>query len=309
MNLIKHLLKSKASISSDALNTLNRNLYNHVEFLSTKIGERNSYKFSALDRAYCYIIKTMQQSSFEIKDLSYSYKSVTFHNIVAEKIGTHYPDEIIIIGAHYDTVYNSPGADDNASGIAALLELIRLLDNYKSKRTIRFVAFTLEEPPFFGTPQMGSYVYAQKCKEQQENIITMVSLEMLAYFTDKKNSQKYPHPDMAAQYSNKGNFITIVGNENSKLIAEKVTAGLKSFCAVPALCLIANPAVPGVDLSDHAPFWNAGYRAIMITDTAFYRNHHYHEPSDTIDTLNFEYFSEVVSGLFQSFKQLDMEGV
>lgn len=298
MNLIQNDLK-----------IIKNNLYHHVDVLSQKIGERNSYNYTALERAYKYIIETMRSSSFHIKDLEYRHEQLTFHNIVAEKIGNKYPEEIIIIGAHYDTVYNSPGADDNASGIAALLEFIRLYDAYKNQRTMRFVAFTLEEPPFYSTSKMGSHVYAQICKELQENIITMVSLEMLAYFTNKNKSQQYPHPDMVALYPDRGNFIGIVGDEKSKLIVEKITQTVKNYSNIPVESLVAHRAVPGVSLSDHASFWNFGYKAIMVTDTAFYRNPHYHRSDDTIDTLNFKYFSKLVLGLYHSFKLLDLEGI
>ena len=247
--------------------------------------------------------------SFDVKIFAYHFNGRAFHNVVAEKIGSTYPEKIMLIGAHYDTVLNSPGADDNASGIAALLELVRLFNNVKTAQSIRFVAFTLEEPPHFGTAQMGSYVYAQECKKQQENIVMMASLEMLAYFSNKRNSQKYPHPDMTAKFTDKGNFITIVGDTNSKSIVKKLSSSMDKNSTVPALPMVADPSIPGVSLSDHAPFWDAGYKAIMITDTAFYRNHNYHESTDTLDTLDFKSYAKVVSGLYYSFKQLDAEGI
>jgi len=291
------------------LKILKTNLYHHIDILTNRIGERNLYQFTALKYAYRYILNHFSQSTFTIKDSAYNYNNYLFHNIIAEKKGAHHPDEIFIIGAHYDTVYNSPGADDNASGIAALLEFIRLFDKYKNDRTLRLVAFTLEEPPFHATPNMGSYVYAQQCNQLQESILTMVSLEMLAYYTDQENTQKYPHPDMTSQFPSKGDFITIVGNDFSKQVVKQVFRGFKNNSKVPVMPMVAHSSTPGVDLSDHAPFWNLGYRAIMITDTAFYRNPHYHEPSDTIDTLNFKTYAQTVWGLSETFKQFDREGI
>ena len=287
---------------------IKRHLYEHIEVLTKTIGERNSIKYAALEQTYNYILRIMRQSLFRIKEYDYYYNNLIFRNIVAEKIGMRYPHEIIIIGAHYDTVHNSPGADDNSSGIAALLEFIRLFDDYENQRTMRFIAFTLEEPPFHDTPKMGSYVYAHSCKRRQENILFMISLEMLAYFSNKRGSQKYPHPNMINKYPNKGNFITIVGNNKSLAITQKLTDILNRHGSVHAYPIIATPEISGANLSDHSPFWNLGYKAMMITDTAFYRNPNYHEPNDTIDTLNFKHFSKLVFGLYQSLMQLDKEG-
>lgn len=288
---------------------IKKNLYEHVNVLSRQIGERNSYKYDSLQRAHHYISTVMKKSSFQVKDLGFGYQKFIFTNIEAEKIGNTHPEEIIVIGAHYDTVIGTPGADDNASGVATLLEFIRLFDDYDNKRTLRLVAFTLEEPPFHGTPQMGSYVYAKRCSDRRERIIAMFSLEMLAYYSNKRKTQKYPNSEMARQYTDKGNFISIVSNEDSGAVGEKICREIKNHSAVPAVFLVAHPSIPGVNLSDHDSFWSFGYKALMITDTAFYRNPNYHKAGDTIDTLNFKYFSKMVGALYYAFRQLDLEGV
>jgi Zn-dependent M28 family amino/carboxypeptidase len=288
---------------------IRRNLYRHIKTLTDDIGERNSVNYDALEQTHRYIKGEMERSSFNLKDLSYKYRGHEYHNIIAEKIGHEFPDEIFITGAHYDTVIHSPGADDNSSGIAALLELVRLFDNYDNKRTIRFVAFTLEEPPFYGTSNMGSRVYAKACKAKRENIIMMIALEMLAYFTNKKNSQNYPTPDMAADHPNKGNFIGIVGNADSERIVDIVSTEMKNYADIPVESIISLPHMLGASFSDHGSFWEFGYRAIMITDTAFYRNPYYHQPEDTIETLNFKYFSKFVHGFSHVLKKLDVNGL
>jgi len=291
------------------LRTIRRNLFRHVEMLSKQIGERNIKNYSNLHQAYNYILTTMRKSSFQVTDFMYHHEQRDFHNIVASKIGQQYPEEIVIIGAHYDTVNNSPGADDNASGIAAILELIRLLNFYENKRTIRFVAFTLEEPPFYGTAQMGSQVYAQLCKQHNENIIMMVSLEMLAYFTKKKKSQQYPLPEMAKTFPDQGNFIAIIGDVKSGLVVKKLTTLFQQYSSHHVQSLISHQSVPGVNLSDHVSFWKEGYKALMITDTAFYRNPHYHKSNDTIDKLDFKSYAQIVSGLQYTFQQFDVAGI
>jgi hypothetical protein len=281
-------------------------LHHHIHILTKHIGERNSTSYQSLTKAYHYIYDLMKRcSTFNIFDQRYEYEGNEYHNLVAEKIGSTKPEEIIIIGAHYDTALKSPGADDNGSGIAALLELIKWFDNYENERTLRFIAFTLEEPPVFGTPNMGSYVYANSCQQKQEKILAMFCLEMLAYFSNKKGSQRFFSPELKARFPDKGNFISIVGDLNSKILVETLTELLKKTTVIPVEPLVAYQPIKGINFSDHASFWSFGYRAVMITDTAFYRNNHYHEPSDTVDTLNFNLFAKLVVGLHAAFIGMD----
>ncbi|UCE05160.1 MAG: M28 family peptidase [bacterium] len=286
---------------------LRKRLYTHVYTLSNEIGPRNLQQYSALNKAREYIAEQMTLHSSNLFNQQYHYNKKPINNLIIEKVGQKLPDEIIVIGAHYDTVIESPGADDNATGIACLLELIRLLHNYNNQRTLRFVAFTLEEPPFFGTEQMGSNVYARSCKEKGENIVGMIALEMLGYYTEKRRSQNYPLPDMGGQYSDRGNFIAVVTNDQYGQLAIDFAEKIKEVSLIKAKTIISNFHIHGIDLSDHSSFWKYNYPAIMITDTAFYRNPDYHEVSDTIDTLNFKYFTRAVYALGYALKRLDQQ--
>lgn len=297
--------KSGLKIRWRDFHALQKRLYAHVNVLSNEFGPRNLQHYSALKKTGDYIATQMAQHNINFSTQQYCHGKKSIKNLIVEKLGQDKPDEIIIVGAHYDTVLDSPGADDNATGIACLLELIHLLHHYDTNRTLRFVAFTLEEPPFFDTEQMGSNVYAKSCKEKAENIVAMIALEMLGYYKERRGSQKYPLPDMIGDYSDKGNFIAIVGNDQSRQLGIDLAEKMKEASLVKTRTIIPNSPIHGIDLSDHSSFWKYNYPAIMITDTAFYRNPHYHESSDTIDKLNFRYFTRLVFSLAYALKQLD----
>jgi len=297
--------KTGIKISWRDLRILRNRLYAHVDVLSNEIGPRNLQHDSALNKTGDYIAEQMKLSSQHFSAQQYHHHKKSIQNLILEQSGQNKPEEIIVIGAHYDSVLDSPGADDNATGIACLLELIRMLHHYNNNRTLRFVAFTLEEPPFFGTEQMGSQVYAKSCKENEEDIVAMIALEMLGYYSEKRGSQQYPLPYMKAQASDKGNFIAVVGNDQSRQLGIGFAEKLKETSLIKTETVIPRSSVYGIDLSDHSSFWKYNYPAIMITDTAFYRNPHYHEASDTIDKLNFRYFARLVYGLAYALEQLD----
>lgn len=285
--------------------TIRKALRHHVDVLSNEFGPRNFQHYGALTKTAAYIEQQMQRCSgirsvqdFEVEDKCY-------RNLTFEKLGKTKSDEIIVVGAHYDTVVNSPGADDNASGIAGLLEICRLLETYENQRTIRFVAFTLEEPPFFATENMGSHVYAQACRQKGENIICMIALEMLGFYSRQKNSQRAPFAVPNKKYSHRADFIALIGNQASQQIARQIANFLRQPLLIKTEAYIPHSYSAEIELSDHASFWKQNYPAVMITDTAFYRNPHYHEPTDTIDTLNFRYFTRVVFSLSQTLIQLD----
>ncbi|MBD3288871.1 M28 family peptidase [candidate division KSB1 bacterium] len=287
------------------LKLIRKNLYHHVDVLSNQIGERTIANEGSLQKTVDYIWEQMQRSSLELERVNFSFEGHTFTNIVAEKKGSSADDQIILIGAHYDTVEDSPGADDNATGIAALLEMVRLFDEFDNRRTYRFVAFALEEPPYHGTPQMGSHMYAELCQQRCDNVLFMTSLEMLGYFLNKENSQRYPQPQLALKHPSRGNFISVVGDEESKPLVKTVSKTIANFTRIPIEIFITHRATPGANLSDHASFWKFGFRAIMITDTAFYRNPHYHKPDDTIDTINFKKFANLLNGIAAAYKEFD----
>ena len=213
----------------------------------------------------------------------------------------------IIIGAHYDVCSNQQGADDNASGVAGILELARLLKDKPLRHRIDLVAFSLEEPPFFNTQRMGSYVHARSLYENKVPVTGMISLEMIGYYSDKENSQEYPLSVLKWIYGNKGDFITIVQKslrgdfaaKFKKLALENNSITTKSFRAPSFL--------GGIDLSDHKNYWSFGYSAIMITNTSFYRNHNYHTANDTLSTLDISRMALAIDGVYRTIIAFDKE--
>lgn len=213
-----------------------------------------------------------------------------------KKIGTEKPNEVIIIGGHYDSALISPGANDNGTGTAATLELARIFANKSTKRTIRFVEFTNEEPPFFWTEDMGSLVYAKQLKQRQENIVAMLSLETMGYFSDTVGSQKYPFP-LNLFYPAQGNFIAFIGNLNSGNLVRQSIASFRHHVQFPSEGAALPEWIPGIGWSDQWSFWQQGYPVIMITDTAPYRYPYYHTEDDSLDKINFDKLARIVSGL------------
>lgn len=254
-----------------------------IETLAGEIGERNVTTPRAYAAAADYIEKSMKGSR--------RHEFETGVNIETEVRGN---DEIIVIGAHYDSVIGSPGADDNASGVAAVIELAKRFTS--SKRTLRFVAFANEEPPHFATPQMGSYCYAQRCKERGEKIVGMLSLETIAYFTDAPKSQQYPAL-LNLFYSSTGNFIAFVSNLKSHALLRRTVRAFRKHSDVPSESGALPEAITGVGWSDQWAFWQFGYPAMMVTDTALFRNPHYHSITDRPHTLDYARLACVVDGL------------
>ena len=205
-------------------------------------------------------------------------------------------DEIVVIGAHYDTVSGSPGANDNGSGVAALLALARRFAARPVARTLRFVAFVNEEQPYFQTYAMGSRVYARRCGQRREKVVAAVSLETIGYFSDAAGSQKYP-PLLSAVYPTTGNFIGFVSDLRSLPLVDRVTAAFRRRARFPSEKGAMPSALPGVGWSDHWSFWQEGYPAVMVTDTAPYRYPHYHLASDTPDKIDYDRLARVVDGL------------
>lgn len=214
-------------------------------------------------------------------------------------------DGILVIGAHYDSVAGCPGANDNASGVAAVLELSRLLRGDAGRLAIRFVAFANEEPPFFMTEAMGSRVYARRCRERGEQIAGMFSLETIAYYSNERGSQQYPGPALFQRlYPDTGNFIGFVSNVASRKLLRDAGGEFRRRGAFPSEGVAAPADIPGIGWSDHWAFWQEGYPAVMLTDTAPYRYPHYHQPSDTPDKLDYDSFARVVWGLKEMFAAL-----
>lgn len=296
---------SDNKITKKQLRVMRRKLHRHVQVLSEEIGPRNLTHYACLNKAAEYISGEMKSADGDFSRQDYVCDKKEVANLIFEKPGSEKPDEIIVIGSHYDTVTESPGADDNATGIAALLELIHLLHDYPNERTLRFVAFTLEEPPYFGTDMMGSRYNAKHSSEKEENIIAMIAFEMLGYFSENKKSQKYPISSMHQRFPSTGDFLAVLGNSQSDRLSEKIAAFMNETSLIDIGAFIPYSYIPGNDLSDHSSFWAYNYPAVMITDTAFYRNPHYHEVTDTIDKLNFRYFAKGVYSMAHMLKQLD----
>lgn len=272
------------------------NLEATVRLLSEEIGPRSYKDLEELDKTADHIEEKMISFGCNVNRQSFIFMENTYHNIIGELIGNE-DSEIIVIGAHYDTVPGTPGADDNASGIAGLLELARLNALEPSSKTVRFVAFTLEEPPLFKTRHMGSYIYAESLWKKKVKIEGMISLEMIGYYCDRKGCQYYPLHFFKWFYPEKGDFIAFVGNMSSKAFTKKAKNAFHKTATLSVESLNTISLVPGVDFSDHSSFWDFGYPAFMITDTAFYRNPHYHTAGDKADTLDFKRMALLIYGL------------
>jgi hypothetical protein len=281
-----------------------RKLHRHVKELTVEIGSRSIYEYDRIEATKEYIVDCLKAFGYVPSLQTFTYSRKKYSNVIASKRGAKLPDETVIIGAHYDTARGTPGADDNASAVATLLEIARALKDFSPDRTLKLIFFVIEEPPIFKSEQMGSYVYAKEAKARNENITSMICLEMLGYYTNEKDGQTYPLPIMNRFYPSTPNFIAVVGDLNSRSLVGKVKNSLRAGSRIPVESLSALSFVPGVDFSDHRSFWKMGYPAVMVTDTAFYRNPNYHTEEDTIDTLDFDKMSDLLKGLIQAAKDL-----
>jgi Zn-dependent M28 family amino/carboxypeptidase len=286
--------KGPSEPASPLEKTTEANLAKHIKILAGDIGQRN--RLSSLKKARDYIADTMSGYGYKIERQDYSVGETTFANLQAELPGRTDPSEIILVGAHYDSVCGSPGANDNGSGVATVLELARQNAGKLNARTIRFVFFGSEEPPFFSSSDMGSYHCAERCFQRKENIKGLLVMETLGYYTDKPGTQTYPCKFVPG-YPTTGNFICFVGNMDSRPLIEKCVAIFRKTCNFPSEGVAAPNWVNGVDWSDQYWFWKRNYPALMITDTALYRYPYYHSLQDTPDKINYPCFARVVAGL------------
>ncbi|MCX6143348.1 MAG: M20/M25/M40 family metallo-hydrolase [Ignavibacteriales bacterium] len=266
-----------------------------VETLAGEYPSRHGSNPTVLNGAASFIEQEFISLGYQVQSQWYESDGLQVRNIVVEKPGQHPADPSIVIGAHYDTVVGTPGADDNGTGIAGLIELSRLLKEHRNKRTIRFVAFPHEEPPYFFTHRMGSRQYARNLKESGERVFAMLALEMIGY-AGEGYRQLYPVPLMRilGRYPKDGNFIALVSNLKSTPLLSMVRKAMRQRGSVGVESLSAPGFIPPLFLSDHSSFWKYGFPALMITDTAFLRNPHYHSSTDTADTLNYEFLAKVV---------------
>ncbi len=281
------------------LQTLTDELRRDVQQLSVEIGERNlRHRPWQLAGAAKYIEHQFSVAGLESLRQTYEVDGQECSNLIAELPGQSRSAEIVVIGAHYDTFAGTPGANDNTTGVAGMLAVARFMARHHPERTLRFVAFVNEEPPYFQTDDMGSRVYARECRQKNEQIVAMLSLEMLGYYSDEPGSQTYP-PPLGLIYSSRANFIGLIGNTASRDLAWQIVGSFRRHESFPSEGAAVPAAIPGVGFSDQWSFWQERYPAIMVTDTAFFRYAHYHRPDDTIDKLNFDRMARVVRGLQQ----------
>lgn len=277
------------------------NLRRHVAAIASR--EHNFFNLSELAASALYIEQAFAASGHAVASQRFRIETVEMRNIEVEVKGGARASEIVVIGAHYDSVAGSPGANDNGSGVAALLELARLFKGTKPERTLRLVAFVNEEPPFYHSDAMGSRLYAQRSRERSESIAAMLSLETIGYYSDEPGSQHYPFP-LSSFYPSTGNFVAFVSNLASRPLLHQALASFRRHGGVPSEGVAAPAMIPGVDWSDHWSFWQEGWRALMVTDTAVYRYPHYHTLEDTPDKVDYERLARVVTGLHGMIREL-----
>jgi len=287
---------------TDQQSKLSRTLRLDVENL-VKIGERNTAAEGTLDRAHALIERVITDDDIVPKRFPYKYEGKNVANVEAVVEGKGRSDQVVIVGAHFDSARGAPGADDNASGVAVLFALMRHFHAHPTPRTLRFTFFVNEEPPHFQNESMGSLVYAKKCKERGDDIKAMVSLESLGYFKDEPGSQKYP-PIVSWFYPDRGDFIAFVGNTSSRSLVRESIGAFRAAEQFPTEGAAMPAFVTGVGWSDQWSFWQSGYEAIMVTDTAPFRNPSYHTANDGVDTLDYERLARVTTGLTAVIERL-----
>ena len=261
-------------------------LRSHVRILSGVFGARNVNYIDALNQSRDYIAGNFGSSGILKASKNFDVNGVDFYNVEAEIPGES--NQLLVVGAHYDTAFDSPGANDNASGVAVLLELAKVLSSGAvPQKTIRLVAFSNEEPPYFNTAGMGSQVYAQDLVDDGQNVVGMLSLETLGFYLEEQGSQKYPFP-FSLIYPSTGNFIGFVGDLSSRSFTRQVVADFRELARIPSEGVVSPASIPGIGWSDHSSFWKVGIPALMVTDTAPFRYPHYHQVSDTFDKLDYD---------------------
>ena len=275
---------------------LSARLHSQVSHLASHLGERNSRHYATLVKTRDWIRGQLTASGYTVREQNYRLKGQSYSNLVCELSGQS--KQVVVVGAHYDSALDCPAANDNGSGVAALLELARSCQQrgQKPKKTLRLVAFVNEEPPYFAHDSMGSHVYAQFCKKRGDKISAMLSLETLGYYSDAPNSQKYP-PLLSMSYPTTGNFVGFIGNLESGPLVQRCVGLFRKRASFPSQGAALSAGLPGVGWSDHRSFWEIGVPAIMVTDTAPFRYPHYHLKSDTPDKIDFDRLARVVEGL------------
>lgn len=279
---------------------LRERLTEHVETLAVQIGERSIGNYAGMLKAIEYIEREFKGLNLTVERQNIEFDGKVMPNLIVEIKGSKRPDEIVIVGAHYDTVNNTPGADDNATGVAAMLELCRIFSRRSSlnapERTIRFIAFANEEHPGGTWDQMGSFAYAKRCRERKEKIVGMLSLEMLGVYSTEPDSQHYPSP-FNLFYPTVANFLAFVGNDKGRKFVRRCVEVFRKHAGLPSEGVAAPSFVKDAGRSDHWAFWQHGYDGVMVTDTSNFRYPLYHTPKDTIDRIDFTRMTLAVDGI------------
>jgi len=282
---------------------LQARLMEHVHVLGGEIGERHLGRPQALQAASDYMRDVWTRQGWSVSAERFEVGGQAVANLTVEQRGSERPEEIVVIGAHYDTAPGTPGANDNGTGVALLLEISRAFKDARLPRTLRYVAFVNEEPPYFFSEHMGSRVHARGARRRGENIVAMVSLETLGYYTSEDGTQRYPFP-FGFFYPRTGNFLAVVGNLRSR---DLVVDFLKHFMAAsdfPVEGAATFEWIPGINWSDHWSFWKEGYRALMLTDTAPFRYPHYHGAHDLPDQVVATEFARAAHGIMAAVRGL-----
>ena len=271
-------------------------LRQHLRYLTSTPQPRSYQQPDVLDSVAAYLCRHLRAAGARVAEQPYEVQGRTYRNVVGTfgpATGPH-----LVVGAHYDVCGNQPGADDNGTGVAALLELARLLGQQPAlPYPIELVAYTLEEPPFFRTTSMGSYHHAQQLHAQQAEVRGMVALEMLGYYDDRRGTQRYPFGPLKLLYGSRGNYVTVAQKFGNGRFGRRFARSYKRAANLPVRRFKAPAWLPGIDFSDHLNYWKFGYPALLLTDTAFYRNTAYHEPTDTLSRLDMRRLGLAVEAL------------
>lgn len=289
-------MTSPGEIGSNGTDELAVRLERHVEMLAETIGERNVFRPEALAEAEAYIADQWLAMGYDVDSQTYEVRGIACSNLEVNRTGNRGSGDIMLVGAHYDSVFGSPGANDNGSGVAVLLEMARWFAAVDVDRTVRFVAFTNEEPPFFLGEEMGSMRYARAVKDRGDKIALMLALETIGCYSDQPGSQDYP-PLFRWFYPDSGNFIAFVSNFRSRRSMRRFAAAFRQHSDFPAEEVATFAWIPGVAWSDHQSFWRYGYPALMATDTAFYRYPYYHTAMDKAHHLDYAAMASLAEGL------------
>jgi Zn-dependent M28 family amino/carboxypeptidase len=269
----------------------------HVEKISVEFFPRSAPYLQNLDKTAAYIKEEFERAGGKTSEQTFVVEGKTYRNVIA-LFGAE-SNERIVVGAHYDAAGALPAADDNASGVAGLIELAHLLGKSELSGQVELVAYSLEEPPYFGSDKMGSFVHAKSLREKNVKVRLMLSLEMIGCFSDEPSSQSFPFSAMSLFYPSRGNFISVVGDFRDFGSVRRVKAAMIEASDLPVYSINAPSLVPGIDFSDHRNYWAFGYIAAMITDTAFYRNKNYHTAADTAEKLDYNRMAKVVAGVYR----------